>query len=74
MIDLDIPDFLRISQDERRQSWKGRKLTKPKAFITTKPVITDPGTKRLMRELEQQAKAKKAASLQRLKEWKERQR
>jgi aminoglycoside phosphotransferase len=31
MIDLDIPTFLRIPQEVRRESWRGRKLTKPKA-------------------------------------------
>jgi len=29
--DLDLPDFLRIPQEERRATWKGRALTKPKA-------------------------------------------
>jgi hypothetical protein len=30
MIDLDMPTFLRIPQEVRRESWRGRKLTKPK--------------------------------------------
>lgn len=28
--DLDLPPFLRITQAERTEAWKGRRLTKPK--------------------------------------------
>lgn len=52
--DLDLPDFLRIPQDERRKSWKGRKLTPSRVFATQHARLdkpTDPGTIKLLAEI-----------------------
>lgn len=67
MIDLEIPMFLRIPQEERKASWRGRRLTKPKASV----VVTrdeDASTRAFRRAVEKQAAEKRAARFKMLRE------
>ena len=52
MIDLDIPTFLRIPQEVRRESWRGRKLTKPKAATVKITRNEDASTRAFRRMIE----------------------
>ena len=65
---LDIPDFLRIPQDERREAWKGRRLTKPSAKSMMVTRNEDAQTRAFRREMEKQAEAKKKARFALLRE------
>lgn len=64
----DLPDFLRIPQEERRASWVGRKLTKVRFDINRIKKTEDPSTRAFRRQIEKQEREKKAAALQRLRE------
>lgn len=65
----DFPAFLRISQDERRASWKGRKLTRQgSGFKVATTKVEEAATRKLRREMEALAEAKKAERFARLKE------
>lgn len=66
--ELDIPDFLRIPQEERRASWRGRKLTKlPKGSV--KIVRNeDAQTKAFRLQLEKAKKLKQAERFKMLRE------
>lgn len=62
-----IPNFLRIPQEERREAWRGRKLTKPRGdFLQKKP--EDPTTRAFRKALERKEAEKKAERLAYLKE------
>ena len=58
MIDLDIPTFLRIPQEVRRESWRGRKLTKNE----------DASTRAFRRMIEKKEAEKKASRFAMLRE------
>lgn len=63
----DIPDYLKIPQDERRAAWRGRRLTKPKASVK----ITrdeDASTRAFRKQVEKQQAEKKAMRLALLRE------
>lgn len=64
-----FPMALFIAPAIRRAFWKGRKLTTPAATIT-RPKVEDPTTAKLRKELEASDAKKKAASLERLREYK----
>jgi hypothetical protein len=67
--DLELPNFLRIPQDERRAAWKGRKLTRQgSAFKVRQTKVEEAATRQLRKELEAAEAAKKAARFARLKE------
>ena len=68
MLHDDIPDFLRIPQDQRRAAWKGRKLTKVKMDIDRIKKNEDATTRAFRRQIEKQERDKKQAALQRLRE------
>jgi membrane protein involved in colicin uptake len=71
MIEDGFPEQLLIEPDQRREAWKGRKLTTPRP----EPVARkdeDPTTKALRKELAKAEEAKKAERFARLKELKER--
>lgn len=71
MTNLDIPDFLKLTPDDRRTAWIGRKLTKPKAEkFMARRTPEDAQTRAFRRELEKQERAKKAERLAALNEWK----
>lgn len=61
MIDLDIPTFLRIPQAVRRESWRGRKLTKPKA-ASLKITRNEDASTRAFRRMTEKKEAEKKAS------------
>ncbi len=68
--DIDIPDFLRIPQEQRRAAWRGRKLTSPRdQKVPAKD--EDAATKALRRETAVAEEAKKAARFARLNELKQ---
>lgn len=74
MSDLDIPEFLQLTQAERRAGWKDRKLTKPKPDKVPPwglPRSMDAEGHRLLREQERAAEARKQERLAALKAWKE---
>lgn len=58
---LDIPDFLRIPQDERRAAWKGRRLTRQGAGFRPETRPEEPATRALRREIEAHERAKAKA-------------
>lgn len=58
----ELPIALRIPQDQRREAWKGRRLTRPATTTAPQRRTDDPGTARLLAELA--AKAKAAAKAQ----------
>lgn len=59
MDNLTIPNFLLIPQDQRRESWRGRKLTKPKMSVKVTR-DEDPSTRAFRRTMEKkEAEAKK---------------
>lgn len=63
---LDIPDFLRIPQDERRAAWKGRKLTRQGTRFRPAPRAEEPATRAMRamrREIEAQERAKAKAKI-----------
>lgn len=64
-----IPDFLRIPQAERNAAWLGKRLrwTSEMTFAVKKK-DEEPATRKLRRELEKAAAAKKQAALKRLRE------
>ena len=64
----DIPEFLRIPQEQRDASWRGRRLTKIKSTSVTRLKVEDPSTRAFRRELERQRKAKDAARFKILRE------
>jgi len=69
--DLDLPDFLRIPQEERRATWKGRALTKPKAERrrnSRRPQTWSPEAEALEHERTKQKAAKDRAKFQKLRE------
>ena len=68
MLHDDIPDFLRIPQDQRRAAWKGRKLTKVKMDIDRIKKNEDATTRAFRRQIEKQERDKKQAALKRLRE------
>ena len=63
----DIPDYLRIPQDIRRAAWKGRKLTTQGTAFRVPVKKEEAATRRLRRELEEEAARKKAARFEYLK-------
>jgi hypothetical protein len=65
--DLDIPEFLKIPQAERRATWKGRKLTKVK-FDVKVTRSEDAATRAFRREVERERKEKLAARFKLLRE------
>jgi len=65
MNDLDIPEYLRIPQEERRAAWRGVKLTKPRKFAAARRE-EDAATKAFRREMEHKAEVKKQEALARL--------
>ena len=66
---LDIPAFLRLSQEERRAAWKGRKLTKQGSGFKAKVTkVEEAATRALRREIEKQDADKRAARFAALKE------
>lgn len=65
----DLPDFLRVPQDERRAAWRGRKLTKQGAMFRALPTKQEEAaTRQLRRELEAAEIAKREERFARLKE------
>ena len=69
---MNIPDFLRIPQDERRAAWRGRKLTKQGSGFRAKTTkVEETATRQLRKELAAAEAAKKAARFARLKELRE---
>ena len=66
--DLELPDFLRIPQAERRVAWKGRKITKQGTSFRPVTKVEEAATRKLRRELEAADAAKKVARFARLKE------
>ena len=67
--DLELPDFLRIPADVRREAWKGRKLTKQGAMFRAPPSKQEEAaTRQLRKELAAAEEAKKAERFARLKE------
>jgi hypothetical protein len=68
MIDLDIPTFLRIPQEVRRESWRGRKLTKPKAATVKITRNEDASTRAFRRMIEKKEAEKKASRFAMLRE------
>ena len=68
MIDLDIPTFLRIPQEVRRVSWRGRKLTKPKAASVKITRNEDASTRAFRRMIEKKEAEKKASRFAMLRE------
>ena len=68
MIDLDIPTFLRIPQEVRRESWRGRKLTKPKAASVKITRNEDASTRAFRRMIEKKEAEKKASRFAMLRE------
>jgi hypothetical protein len=67
-MNLDIPDFLKLTPDERRAAWQGRKLTKPRPGSTKLLRVEDAQTRAFRRELERQKKAKQDARFALLRE------
>jgi len=66
---LDIPAFLRLSQEERRAAWKGRRLTvQGSAFKVKTTKVEEAATRQLRREIEKAEEAKKAARFAALRE------
>lgn len=59
----DLPNFLRIPQDERRAAWKGRKLTRQGARFGKIDAAEERERKRLQREYDRQQEAKRKARL-----------
>lgn len=70
MIEDGLPVAAIIDQATRAELWKGRPLIVPSPFVKTTIVAMDSTTRLLCAELEAAAAKKKAASLQRLKDWK----
>ena len=68
MIDLDIPTFLRIPQEVRRVSWRGRKLTKPKAASVKNTRNEDASTRAFRRMIEKKEAERKASRFAMLRE------
>jgi hypothetical protein len=66
---LDIPAFLQIPQSERREAWKGRRLTVQGSNFKNKLTKTEEAaTKQLRREIAAAEEEKKAARFAALKE------
>lgn len=66
---LDLPAFLRIPQEVRRDAWKGRKLTRQGSGFKAKPTkVEEAATRALRREIEKQEAEKRAARFAALKE------
>ena len=66
---LDIPAFLRIPQEVRREAWKGRKLTRQGSGFKAKPTkVEEAATRALRREIEKQEAEKRAARIMALRE------
>lgn len=73
MIDLEIPDFLRVSREDRKEtkydpSWIGRKVTKVKPGSVKVTRNEGAQTRAFRREMERQAKEKQRLRLQALRE------
>jgi hypothetical protein len=65
----ELPDFLRIPQDERRAAWRGRKMTKQGSMFKVKQTrVEEAATRQLRKELAAAEEAKKQARFARLKE------
>ena len=64
----NLPDFLRIPANVRRDAWKGRKLTKQGTSFRPVTKTEEAATRQLRKELEAAEAAKKAARFARLKE------
>lgn len=56
----ELPDFLRVPQEQRNASWRGRKLTRIKPPSVTRLQNEDASTRAFRREIEKQKKAKQA--------------
>lgn len=63
-----IPEFLRIPQEVRRESWRGRKLTKVKPGSVKITKNEDASTRAFRKMIEKQQAEKKAARLKMLRE------
>lgn len=68
MSDLSIPMFLRIPQEERREAWRGRRLTKPSMTSVRITRNEDASTRAFRRMVEKQAAEKQAARFKMLRE------
>lgn len=64
----DLPAFLRLSQEERRTAWKGRKLTVQGSGFRRLDKKEEALRKRLQREYDEQKAAKAAERLKALRE------
>jgi hypothetical protein len=70
MIEYGFPAALFVDQATRAAAWKGRTFTVPGPIYKAPAKAEDATTKQLRAELEAAAAKKKAASLERLREWK----
>jgi len=64
----DLPDFLRISAEDRAAAWKGRKLTKQGAGFRRLDVAEERERNRLQREYDRFREEQKRARLAALRE------
>lgn len=64
----DIPSFLRIPQEQRRQAWIGRKLTKRNTGSVKITRNEDASTRAFRRMIEKQEADKKVARFKLLRE------
>ena len=65
----DLPEFLRVPQDERRALWRGRKLTKQGAgFKAPVTKVEEAATRQLRKELAAAEAAKREARFAALRE------
>jgi Protein of unknown function (DUF3489) len=69
MVEEGLPEAAIVAPEERRDAWKGRKLTKPRD-IKAPAKDEEPATKALRKELAKAKETKKAARLARLNELK----
>ena len=71
MTNLDIPTFLRLSQEERKAAWVNVPLTVQGTQFALQAKQEDPETTKLRAALARNAAQKKAEGLAKLKQWKE---
>lgn len=64
----EIPDFLRIPQEVRRASWRGRRLTRPKPGTVKVTRNEDPSTRAFRRAVAKREAEKKAMRFKLLRE------
>ena len=71
MTALDIPAFLRLSQEERKAAWVNVPLTVQGTQFALQTKHEEPATQALRAALARDAAQKKAEGLAKLKAWKE---